>query len=174
MSALNFVSVHLNHNPPKPAYMSHFCGVYGLSSYELCSQPFLHRQEMFALLEFTIGTVVDGGEGLIPSELDLASPLAKVSREKLLRAWVELNVWVNEYTRRNGELGTMDILHRRQVLTLVYPDAKLRDRKMKQAISGKAESATEHVQTELGAHPSQSRLTYFVQILQGSALTRLA
>jgi hypothetical protein len=117
---------------------------------------------MFDLLGFEIGEVAAGGEGLIPSQLDLVSPSAKVSREKLLRAWVELNVWVSEYTRRNGELCTMNILRRRLVLNLTYPDAKVRNRKMKQAISGKAESATEHVQTELGAHPSQSRLAYLV------------
>lgn len=54
----------------------------------------------------SLGFIEEGAEedtGIKPPVADL-SPLGRINRKKLLRAWVELGAWLADYRRINGKL----------------------------------------------------------------------
>ena len=50
--------------------------------------------------EQIIGPVL--GTGLKAPQIDPSTPAGRLARSKLLRAWVELEAWVADYSRRFG------------------------------------------------------------------------
>ena len=40
---------------------------------------------------------------LSPPHIDISTPEGRLARSKLLRAWVELEAWVADYSKRFGE-----------------------------------------------------------------------
>jgi hypothetical protein len=62
-----------------------------------------YRKHIFELLEF-----VEADHGILTPP-NLSTPIGKLVRRKLIRAWLELNAWIAGYKRANGKNQTVII-----------------------------------------------------------------
>lgn len=64
------------------------------------------QEVLVAILGFSVGSA-EGSDALLlfPPKLDGRNPVGKVNRERMLRCWLELGLWLEDYARRFTEVG---------------------------------------------------------------------
>lgn len=112
----------------------------------------IFRKRMLETLGFR-EEVYESQPALRPPPTDLASPIGRMNRRRLLRAWVEVNAWLADFRRTNGSVND----HIRSLPSLIHHLAThFKDLPERKPLSVQIESAREMYQTAIGAHPDQS------------------
>ena len=123
----------------------------------ICTNPSYSRR-IFESLDCVVQPSPSPGEVTVnPPSVSPSTPEGKRSRAKLLRAWIEVSAWLTLYHKSRP--STLYFLFQSIALNLSAGDPNF----VPSPLCVNVESATEMIQTGLGAHINQSRCSRFTQ-----------